>query len=98
MAWRDTSSYSQSEPRESRQPNQFEIKSGDLRVSIHWLHGMDKGAWYMSCAELRIMASDLRTKKIKTAQMRAIAAVRARCAELNLQARALTALAKQKDV
>lgn len=76
-AWKNTSRYGQGATPEKRAtPNSFEIRHGDLRVTIHRHIYHPPDEWLMSCHDINVSGRVLKAKEIKKAQREALIFVR----------------------
>lgn len=76
--WKDTTSYSQSEPANKRVPREWTHQTKHIRVVIHHLHGYDPEVWFMSCHELDRERVELKCRDVTKAQMEALGLIRVR--------------------
>ena len=79
-AWSDTTSYSQSEKGE-RTPRAWTFTTPLLRVGVH-RHIHQPGVWFVSCHQIDIDRRELISKDVDEARAEALAAVRARLADM----------------
>jgi len=75
MEWRDTTSYSRSEPRETRVPRSLSTTIGDMKLTIHNYAGCGDMV-FMTCWMLDIKNFDLSTNSMDYAKTYAVLLIR----------------------